>query len=39
MAFIRTELSTVQRDVAALVRQMESSIAEANQFISQMQKN
>jgi len=39
IASIRTELSTVQRDVAALVRQMESSIAEANQFISQMQKN
>jgi hypothetical protein len=39
IASIRTELATVQRDVAALVRQMESSIAEANQFIGQMQKN
>ena len=39
IASIRTELSTVQRDVASLVRQMEASITEANQFISQMRKN
>lgn len=39
IASIRTELATVQRDVAALVRQMESSIVEANQFIGQMRKN
>lgn len=39
IASIKTELATVQRDVAALVTQMESSIAEANQFITQMQKN
>lgn len=39
IASIKTELATVQRDVAALVKQMESSIAEANQFITQMQKN
>lgn len=39
IASIKTELATVKRDVAALVKQMESSITEANQFISQMQKN
>ena len=39
IASIRNELSTVQRDVASLVRQMEASIAEADQFISQMRKS
>ena len=38
IASIKTELTTVQRDVAALIKQMESSIAEAEQFIRQMQK-
>jgi uridine kinase len=39
IASIKTELTTVQRDVAALIKQMESSIAEAEQFIRQMQKS
>lgn len=38
IASIKTELTTVRRDVASLIKQMESSIAEADQFISQMQK-
>lgn len=39
VASIKTELTTVQRDVASLIKQMESSISEAEQFISQMQKS
>ena len=39
VAAIRTELATVQRDVSALITQMERSISEAEQFISQMQKS
>jgi len=39
VAAIRTELATVQRDVSSLITQMERSIAEAEQFISQMQKS
>jgi hypothetical protein len=39
VASIKTELATVQRDVSSLITQMERSIAEAEQFISQMQKS
>ena len=39
VAAVRTELATVQRDVGSLVAQMERSIAEAEQFISQMRKS
>jgi hypothetical protein len=38
IASIRTELGGVRRDVASLVKQMESSISEADQFISRMRK-
>jgi len=38
IASIRTELVAVRRDVASLVKQMESSISEADQFISRMRK-
>jgi len=39
VAAIKTELVTVQRDVNSLIIQMERSISEAEQFISQMQKS
>lgn len=39
VAAIKTELATVQRDVSSLITQMERSISEAEQFISQMQKS
>lgn len=39
IASLQNELVIVENDVATLIREMETSINEANQFISQMQRN